>query len=210
MLRSAPDRPTGGADIAPLAMSASAQLARPPRQARRSVARLVKTFTQTPFSEQLAYARELLSLRKGNGEPLISRVALDATGIGLPLAESLAQEFGPRVEPVTFTAARKEDLAYRTRRRMEDRRTLLPDTREVRAAFSAVKKYVTPAGNVRFDAARTDAGHADQFWAKALADYAADLRPEPSLEEAFLADGVKLISPGAFGVPGAGWAELEM
>jgi phage FluMu gp28-like protein len=177
---------------------------------RRSVARLVRTMADTPFSEQLAYARELLSLRKGSGEPLISRVAIDATGIGLPLAESLAQEFGPRVEPVVFTAAMKEDLAYRTRRRMEDRLTLLPDTREVRAAFSAVKKYVTPAGNVRFDAARTDAGHADEFWAKALADYAADQRPGSSLREVFLADAASMISPRAFALEGAGWPELEM
>ncbi len=165
-----------------------------------SVARLVQTFTDTPFSEQLAYARELMSLRGGSGEPLISRVAIDATGIGSPLAESLAQEFGPRVEPVVFTAAMKEDLAFRTKRRMEDGLTRLPDTRDVRRAFSAVKKFVTPAGNLRFDAARTEAGHADEFWAKALADYAADAAPQSSARDAFLADGAPLIDPRAFAV----------
>ena len=170
-----------------------------------SVARLVKTFSDTPFSDQLAYARELMRLRGGGGEPLISRVAIDATGIGSPLAESLAQEFGPRVEPVVFTAAMKEDLAYRTRRRMEDGLTRLPDTREVRAAFSAVKRFVTATGSLRFDAARTEAGHADQFWAKALADYAADLRPVSTARDAFLVDGAPAFDPRVFGVPETGF-----
>ena len=33
---------------------------------------------------------------------------------------------------------------------------------------------ITASGNLRFDAERTDSGHADVYWAKALADYAAD------------------------------------
>jgi phage FluMu gp28-like protein len=176
-----------------------------PAPGRVAVARLVKTFADTPFSQQLAYARELMRLRGGNGEPLISRVAIDATGIGSPLAESLVQEFGPRVEPVVFTAAMKEDLAYRTRRRMEDGLTRLPDTREVRAAFSAVKRFVTATGSLRFDAARTEAGHADQFWAKTLADYAADLRPASSAQDAFLAGGAPTFDPRVFAVPETGF-----
>ncbi len=176
-----------------------------PAPGRVAVARLVKTFANTPFSEQLAYARELMRLRGGNGEPLISRVAIDATGIGSPLAESLAQEFGPRLEPVVFTAAMKEDLAYRTRWRMEDGLTRLPDTREVRAAFSAVKRFVTATGSLRFDAARTEAGHADQFWAKALADYAADLRPASSAQDAFFVDGAPTFDPRVFAVPETGF-----
>jgi phage FluMu gp28-like protein len=118
--------------------------------------------------------------------------------MGAPLAEALAREFGPRVEPVVFTSAVKEDLAFRTKRRMEARLTLLPDTREIRRAFSAVKKIVTPSGNLRFDAERTAAGHADEFWAKALADLAADSHPAASHEEAFLVDGAPLIHPAAF------------
>jgi phage FluMu gp28-like protein len=173
-----------------------------------SIARLVRSFKNAPFSEQMDFARELLSLRGGGGEPLISRVAIDATGIGLMLAESLAQEFGPRVEPVVFTAAIKEDLAFRTRRRMEERLTLLPDTADVRRAFSAVKKFVTPTGNLRFDAARTDAGHSDEFWAKALADYAADLRPRSSASDGFLVGGAPLINPRAFAVIEPGWTGL--
>ena len=159
--------------------------------ARVAVARLVRTFANTPFAEQLAYARELLSMRRvggplgvpgagqalppqSPGEYLIRRACIDATGMGAPLAESLQQEFGPRVEPVMFTAAVKEDMAYRVRRRLEQRLDLLPDAPQIARAFGAVKKLVTLAGNTRFDAERTDLGHADEFWAKALADLAAE------------------------------------
>ncbi len=163
-----------------------------------AVARLVKTLSNVPFDEQLAYARDLLSRRGGNGAALITRAAIDATGIGAPLAESLAREFGARVEPVVFTAAVKEDLAYRTRRRMENGQTLLPDARDIRRAFAAVKKFVTVTGNLRFDAARTDSGHADEFWAKALADYAAAARPAAGASDGFLADAQPIISHAAF------------
>lgn len=170
---------------------------------------MVRSMDRAPFAVQLAFARELLSLRGADGGWLIRRAAVDATGIGAPLAEALEQEFAPRVEPVVFTAAVKEDLAFRTRRRMEEGLTRLPDTRDVRRAFSSVKKFVTASGNLRFDAERTEAGHADEFWAKALADYAADLRPATSARDAFLADGAPLISPRAFAEVAAGWSGLE-
>jgi hypothetical protein len=36
-----------------------------------------------------------------------------------------------------------------------------------------VKRYTSPTGHFRFDAERTDAGHADEFWALALMNAAA-------------------------------------
>jgi len=177
-----------------------------------AVARMVRTLANTPFAEQLAIARELLSLRRvggplgvpgggqalplqTTGEYLIRRACIDSTGMGAPLAEALAQEFGARVEPVTFTAAVKEDLAYRVRRRMEQRLDLIPDAPQIARAFGAVKKLTTLAGNTRFDAERTEQGHADAFWAKALADLAAEEQPASHLRE-----GVIVGTPRA-----AGW-----
>ena len=156
-----------------------------------AVARLVRTLSNTPFAEQLEFARELLSLPGPDGSPLIRRACIDSTGMGAPLAESLEHEFGPRVEPVTFTAAVKEDMAYRVKRRMEQRLDLIPEAPEIARAFGAVKKLVTAAGNTRFDAERTDLGHADEFWAKALADLAAE-RPT-----SHLSDGVIVGTPRA-------------
>ncbi len=177
-------------------------------EGRVSVSRVVRVLDNVPFAEQLQLARAWMNLREGTGGWLIRRMAVDSTGIGAPLAESLAREFGPRVEPVVFTAAVKEDLAYRVKRRMEDGLVLLPDVPSVRRAFSTVKKFVTPAGHLRFDAERTEAGHADEFWAKALAEYAAETAPGSRASDAYLADGVRLIDPAAFAVTDAGWEGL--
>jgi phage FluMu gp28-like protein len=159
---------------------------------RVAVARLVRTFSNTPFAEQLDFARQLLSLPGPDGRPLVRRACIDSTGMGAPLAESLEREFGPRLEPVTFTAAVKEDMAYRVKRRMEQRLDLIPEAPEIARAFGAVKKLVTVAGNTRFDAERTDLGHADEFWAKALADLAAERQPV-----SHLSDGVIVGTPRA-------------
>jgi phage FluMu gp28-like protein len=175
----------------------------------RSVARLVRSLENTPFDEQWRVARELLRMDDPGGQPLIRRACIDSTGLGAHMAETLQKEFGPRVEPVVFTAAVKEDLAFRTRRRMEAGATLLPDTRDIRRAFSAVKKLVTPGGNVRFDAARTEAGHADEFWAKALADLAADPEARAAASratDAFLVEASPLVAARAFCQIDAHWS----
>lgn len=157
----------GGSNLAALAADG--------RVPMMAVTRVVRTLRKAPFADQVAFARELLSLKRQKPQgPLIRRACIDATGIGAPLAEALAQEFGGRVEEVVFTMAGKEDMAYRVKRRMEQRLDLLPDLPEVAKAFGAVKKITTATGNIRFDAERTDAGHADEFWAKALADLAAE------------------------------------
>ncbi len=193
------------------ALQEQPQMLRSAQHDSLAIARLVESLDRAPFAQQLARARALLALTGADGQPLIRRAAIDATGMGAPLAESLAGEFGPRIEPVIFTAAVKEDLAYRTKRRMESRLSLLPDTGEIRRAFSAVKRYVTPSGNLRFDAVRTEAGHADEFWAKALADLAAvpSRGRQARLEDAFLVEGAPLISPGAFSEVGANWTAVD-
>ncbi len=158
--------------------------------------RHVVTMLKTPFAEQLSKARELLSLG-GPGGKLVRRSCIDATGIGAMLAETLQSEFGHRVEPVTFTAQVKEDLAFRSKRLAESGQIEIPDDERIRKAFGAVKKTVTAAGNLRFDAARTDAGHADEFWAKALADLAAD-QPTQSFEQYAAIIGQPVMGPDVF------------
>jgi len=161
-----------------------------PPEARTYVTRGVQTLDRQPFSRQRAVLDALLAQR---GESEISnlkfqimRCSMDATGLGAMLAEELAAKWGARVEPVVFTSAIKEALAVRVKRLLEERRLKLPYVPAIRAALGAIKRYVTPAGNVRFDAERTDAGHADHFWALALALHAAE---EPSLSTDFISTG---------------------
>lgn len=52
----------------------------------------------------------------------------------------------------------------------------MPEDRLLRSAIHAVRRIPTASGHFRFDADRTDAGHADEFWALALVLHAADGR----------------------------------
>jgi phage FluMu gp28-like protein len=100
--------------------------------------------------------------------PSVRRVCVDQSGLGMMLAEHLVQKYGAMVEPVTFTAPLKERLAPMVKQAFEERTVRIPDNREVRADINSVKRFVSPAGNVRFDAEHTDRGHADRFWALAM------------------------------------------
>ncbi len=110
-------------------------------------------------------------------EPGMRRAALDSTGIGAQLTEEAGSRYGSQVEPVHFTALTKEDMAVTLRRAFEDHTLRIPSAPEIREDIHSVRRSVTSAGNLRFEAGRTKAGHADRFWALALAVHAAGLTP---------------------------------
>jgi phage FluMu gp28-like protein len=101
-------------------------------------------------------------------------MCIDQTGMGLPVTERAQELHGKyRVEGVTMTNAVKETLAVNAKNIIEDRYAQIPDDEIVRESFHAIQKEVTVSGNVRFDADRTEEiGHADDFWAFALAEHA--------------------------------------
>ena len=102
------------------------------------------------------------------------RACLDQTGMGEVLVEQGQREFGTSVvEGVLFTGAVKQDLATVLKQRYEDRQVTVPAHRDIRDSLHAVKRLTTSAGNIRFDAERTDQGHADFFWSQALAVHGA-------------------------------------
>jgi phage FluMu gp28-like protein len=105
---------------------------------------------------------------------MVDRSCLDYTGIGIGWGDDAVRKFGEyRVECVTFTGRVKEVLAYPVRGKMEDKKLRIPYTPEIRADLRAVTKETTAAGNIRFTAERSENGHADRFWALALAIHAA-------------------------------------
>lgn len=108
----------------------------------------------------------------------IRRLCQDASGLGMQLAEELVTKFGTsRVEPIEFNMAVKEDMAVRTRRNFEQMTIRTPEDRNLRSAIHAIRRIPTVSGHFRFDAERSEAGHADEFWALALALLAADGTP---------------------------------
>lgn len=119
------------------------------------------------FEKQKETAREVAKL--------CVRGCIDATGIGANLAEDLAREFPGQIEAVEFNLQNKERMATALKTEMESSRVLIPAGElPIRKALQAVKKFTGSTGKVRFDAARTDAGHADEFWALALANAATE------------------------------------
>ena len=132
--------------------------------------------------EQISYTRDIIILPKTryrkqkevlyeilNHKNLV-RCCIDSSGLGDQMAEEATEDYGYRVEGVKFTPNVKGDLAFNLRINFEDRRVFISSEREVREDLHSVKKEVTSAGNIRFDVAKSDAsGHADRFWALALA-----------------------------------------
>jgi len=124
---------------------------------------------------------DLQNMRKSEQEKILypimarcQRICLDYTGLGIGWGDDAQDRFGSyRVECVTFSAKVKEALAYPVRSAMEDRRLRIPYDKQIRADLRSVTKQTTAAGNVRFTAERTADGHADRFWALALAIEAA-------------------------------------
>jgi len=120
------------------------------------------------FSIQKKIASFYLNLKK------MLRMCIDKTGMGIPIVEDMQDEHGSRAEGVTFTNSVKEDMAVKLKNALEDRVFILPDNEDFRESFHSIQRIVTSAGNIRFDADRTEkTGHADLFWATALAYHAA-------------------------------------
>lgn len=125
--------------------------------------RRILTLKNMPIPEQVRVIAGALR------EAGVQRTCVDATGLGIGLADGLQAELGEyAVEAVTFTGPIKERLAVPVRTRFEDRTIRVPDDSKLREGLHKVRKTVTAAGNVRFDAARDESGHADEFWAVAL------------------------------------------
>jgi phage FluMu gp28-like protein len=123
----------------------------------------------------------LHNMRKSDQEAILwpwfqrcDRVCIDATGLGFGWADDALVQFGSyAVDAVTFSTRFKEALAYPVRSAFEDRRLRIPFDPDIRADLRQVTKQTTAAGNIRFTAERTSDGHADRFWALALAVHAA-------------------------------------
>lgn len=108
-----------------------------------------------------------------------SRLCIDQTGMGEKPVEDAQTKYGSRAEGVLFTGPVKLDLANGLRRKFEDRLVRIPIDRNIREDIHSVKKIATAAGNVRFDAERSEGSHADRFWALALAIHAAGAPKAP-------------------------------
>lgn len=153
------------------------------------VTRGVRESVNEPFAGQEAALKALLTL------PRLVRCAIDATGVGMMLAENAVAAFGAsRVEAVTFTAAIKDELATRLRRRIEEGTIRIPADTAIRNDLHAVRRTLSASGPARYAAMRSASGHADRFWAAALAVRAAG--GDPGTVEVLHGEGLRYARRG--------------
>lgn len=141
------------------------------------VTRGLEVLRDAPFDEQEAALDRLLRHRS------VRRVCIDATGMGLHLAERLTARYGDdRIQRVVFTAALKGELAGRLRVSAERGLLSIPVDDRIVEDWHSLTRAVTSSGGVRFDAARSEGAHADRFWAAALGIHAATAGPRGEAE----------------------------
>ncbi|MEW5790022.1 MAG: terminase large subunit domain-containing protein [Pseudomonadota bacterium] len=106
----------------------------------------------------------------------VARCAIDQTGMGeMPVQEAQRRHGQYRVAGVLFTAPAKLDMAVALKDRLQARRLLLPPASLVEPKealiddLRAVRMEPGAGGVPRLLADRDGAGHADRFWALALA-----------------------------------------
>lgn len=128
--------------------------------------RLRIEFHNRPFAEMEASLFPLLDL------PQLKRASLDSSPIGTHLYERARDRAGWKIHGNNFTPHEKEQLAFALRAAFEDRTLRIVRDDKLRADLRAIRKEVTPSGNIRLDG-RTAESHCDRFWAKALRQEAA-------------------------------------
>ena len=140
-----------------------------------------------------------------------SRITMDQTGMGEKPVEDAQRRYGTqRVEGVLMTPAVRLELAGSLKKRVEDVEIRIPKSTAVRQDLHAVRRAAGPMGAPRLVVTDDTDGHADRFWAAALACGAAET--EPAVYELHRIDNHADLrggrtSGGRGRCGGGGWAE---
>ena len=124
-----------------------------------------RTFQNMEFREQFKEAANMIRALN------IRKFCVDATGLGMQLAEDLQREFGGIVEPITFTNANKVEMFNGLKKAFSEGTCLIPDDPDLKKEFQSIKRVIT-ANSISYQADRDDSGHADNAVGAALAHYA--------------------------------------
>ena len=132
-----------------------------PQNGKYSLA-VLDVLSKATFATQKTYLFDHLNLFKN------STIKIDMTGIGMNLAEDVEAKHPDRAEGVYFTATSKELMVLNLKKMFEDGKITIPNDPALIADIHAIKRK---AGQKRmlYDADRNAYGHADRFWALALA-----------------------------------------
>ena len=103
----------------------------------------------------------------------IAHGCIDQSGLGEDTTETLQREFtSTKLEGVMFNPQVKEMLAMGVREGLEKNEFMLQNDNKFHRQIHSIKRLPSPGGGVRYDSERDEDGHADSFWAWALANAA--------------------------------------
>lgn len=133
------------------------------QQGERFICRMLRSFVDEAFAEQEAELRHMIQVLP------IERLSIDNSGIGMNMAENLSRDF-TKVQRENFTNENKERWATDFKILLQRRQVMLPKDRSLVGQIHSIKKRILPSSKVSFEGERTArGGHADRFWAVALA-----------------------------------------
>jgi phage FluMu gp28-like protein len=142
------------------------------RQKDRAITREVKVLHNTPFAIQKQEIRQRMTRH-------VVKAFIDRGAVGYQLAEELQAEFGSRCESISLGAAVQGKIAMQVRSLFDRGLVTLPDDPELRADLQLVEMAETINGVPSIKTNRGATGHADRFWAMALAIHAMPInRPQ--------------------------------
>lgn len=129
--------------------------------------RLMITLDNCSFEAQETVLKRLFTVL-----PVVGG-AIDRNGLGMQLAEKMANEFPFKVQGVNFTNETKKVWATDMKMLFQKHQVPIPKDRDLVYQIHSIKKMVTTSRNLIFDTERNEKHHADKFWALALAIAAA-------------------------------------
>ena len=108
------------------------------------------------------------------------RGGIDQTGMGEQFVERAQLKYGKsRIEGIIFSAPRKLDMASLMKKRFEDRKIRIPaGDNDLRNDLHAIQMKPSITGAPRLIDDGTSDGHADRFWAYAMAIAVAETEPQ--------------------------------
>jgi hypothetical protein len=124
--------------------------------------RMIVSMKDTPFSVQRDALDTVIKLGA-------TALRIDATGIGMDMAERLTRTYPKVAEGVTFTAKSKSMLIAGAYNSLRDKRVVIPADRDLIGQLASIRQVVSESGSILYGSARSSSGHADCAWAWLLA-----------------------------------------
>jgi len=124
------------------------------------------------INQTFEYQRDQIRKIMRSGLP-VARGCIDSTGMGADTTETLQREFTSTVlEGILFNVQSKDALARGVKEGLEKREILLQNDIKFHKQIHSIKRTAIAGNAFRYDSERDEMGHADSFWALALAIYA--------------------------------------